>query len=193
MFTHFHLCFSLFIYKFFLFVSRLFTHFKIVFLTKSQVSVERHLVNDALAYLPIHGNNTGACSLIVLFIFGLNVFESSCNLPGVCGPCVLRREKLVSYLFVFCCFIYIYVCDSFFFSFTHLCVLLRIYILCFVFSHTLHILYICNKGYALYDREIMLHIYMCIYTFYTNFSRFINFLFMKYSEFQNPLLFCLYS
>ena len=25
------------------------------------------------------------------------IFNGSCNLTGVCGPCVLRREKLVSY------------------------------------------------------------------------------------------------
>ena len=34
-----------------------------------QVSVERHLVNDALAYSPLIGNNTGVCSLII-FYFG---------------------------------------------------------------------------------------------------------------------------
>ena len=109
-------------------MSKLWHIFKIVFLTKSQVSVERHLVNDALAYLPIHGNNTGACSLIVLFVFGLNVFESSCNLPGVCGPCVLRREKLVSYLFVFCCFIYMYVIHFSFLS--HIYAFCCVYIFC---------------------------------------------------------------
>ena len=29
------------------------------------MSVERHLVNDALAYSPLRGNNTGVCSLTV--------------------------------------------------------------------------------------------------------------------------------
>ena len=62
-----------------------------------QVSVERHLVNDALAYSPLVGNNTGVCSLTVRASVSLQ--EGSCNLPGVCGPCVLRREKLVSYQF----------------------------------------------------------------------------------------------
>ena len=51
--------------------------------------VERHLVNDTHTYFPVRGNNTGVC--------GCSFGRNSCNLPGVCGPCVLRREKLVSY------------------------------------------------------------------------------------------------
>merc|ERR1712130_268521 len=71
-----------------------------------QVSVERHLVNDALAYSPLFGNNTGVCSLTVRASVLLH--EGSCNLPGVCGPCVLRREKLVSY-FIFTLSSHIYI------------------------------------------------------------------------------------
>jgi len=70
------------------------------------VSVERHLVNDALAYSPLFGNNTGVCSLTVRASVLLH--EGSCNLPGVCGPCVLRREKLVSY-FIFTLSSHIYI------------------------------------------------------------------------------------
>ena len=66
-----------------------------------QVSVERHLVNDALAYSPLVGNNTGVCSLTVRA--SASHQEGSCNLPGVCGPCVLRREKLVSYYHTILC------------------------------------------------------------------------------------------
>ena len=53
---------------------------------------------------PFPGNNAGACSMIFLTAFTC-MFEYiiSCNLPGVCGPWVLRREKLVMHFFGFFC------------------------------------------------------------------------------------------
>ncbi len=35
--------------------------------------------------------------IVILCVFIHTLSDDSCNLPGVYGPCVLRREKLVSY------------------------------------------------------------------------------------------------
>jgi len=68
------------------------------------MNAERHLLKEALIHVPtFDGNNIGARRL--QFSALLRVFCISCNLPGVCGPCVLRREKLVSYFLFFSCFV----------------------------------------------------------------------------------------
>ncbi len=64
-------------------------------------------MNDTLTYRTPYFELLGITLVYVVVIIishiSLRIYiyfcDDSCNLPGVYGPCVLRREKLDSYLF----------------------------------------------------------------------------------------------
>ncbi len=66
-------------------------------------------MNDTLTYRTPYFELLGITLVYVVVIIishiRLRIYiyfcDDSCNLPGVYGPCVLRREKLVSYLIYF--------------------------------------------------------------------------------------------
>ena len=57
------------------------------------------ILSGTFTLVSAYGNNAGACGLThrVLSQYS-HCVKGPCNLPGVHGLCVLRREKLVSYL-----------------------------------------------------------------------------------------------
>ncbi len=62
------------------------------------MSVERHLLKETLVHVPFLGITLVHVVWDMMLCFGISlIVPISCNLPGVCGPCVLRREKRVSY------------------------------------------------------------------------------------------------
>lgn len=111
------------------------------FCLKRQASVERHLVNDALAYLPRHGNNTGASNLNEHCFFGSDAHESSCNLPGVCGSRVPQAWKACLVFFFVICFVSQIKC-SHFFILSSVCFLFCIFF--FVYHCVLQYMLECN-------------------------------------------------
>jgi hypothetical protein len=82
------------------------------------MNAERHLLKEALVHVPFLG-----ITLVHVVCYYLDLrdsdFYNACNLPGVCGPCVLRREKLVSFYHLLIEFI-------FFSSHTFLCAHARV-------------------------------------------------------------------
>jgi hypothetical protein len=130
------------------------------------------------------GNNTGACSLTVCLTFGSHLHESSCNLPGVCGPCVLRREKLVSY-FVFCFFLH---------AFSHYPTHIALYLCAsivvkgklkrFVYADFFHFFF-ASMFYRISVRCVC--VFVCVACIWKHIHCSAS------CTLQNPLLFCLYS
>jgi len=103
------------------------------------MNAERHLLKEALVHVPFLG-----ITLVHVVCYYLDLrdsdFYNACNLPGVCGPCVLRREKLVSFYHLLIEFIFI-----FFYTFlcahartsTRACTRETLFVHCAHFVHTL--------------------------------------------------------